>query len=55
MKKSDALATLLNISQTDLDKLDLNQLRYILSSLRYLSRIVEREIIKRESDRGIFG
>ena len=43
------LKDLLNIKEKDLNSLDLEQLRLLLGTFRYLSRLLDREINNRQS------
>ena len=54
MDKTEAIATLMEVSETDLSKLSLEQLRDVLGAIRFVTRIVEREVVKREMEAGIF-
>lgn len=49
MIKVDTLKKLLNVKEKDLKHLDIDQLRTLVGVFRYLTRLLDREIIKRES------
>jgi hypothetical protein len=48
MIKLPLLAKLLNITDDDIKKLTMDQLRVLLGVFRYLARVIEREINTRE-------
>ncbi len=49
MIKIELLNRLLNIKDNDLKNLDTEKLRLLLGVFRYLTRVLERELIKRDS------
>ena len=48
MDKTDAVITLLHISDEDLRRLNLSELKDLLGSLNCVTRQIGREIVKRE-------
>ena len=47
--KVEALKNFLELKEEDVEKLDTDQLRLVLGVLRYTTRIVQRELNRRES------
>jgi len=47
--KVEALKNFLDLEEKDVKKLDMEQLRLVLGVLRYTTRVVQRELNKREA------
>ena len=54
MTKSEAISTLMQVTDEELTGLDTERLKDILGSLRYVIRQVEREVIRREVEQGLY-
>lgn len=54
MTKSEAISTLMQVTDEELSGLDTDRLKDILGSLRYVTRQVEREVIRREFEQGLY-
>lgn len=54
MKKIDAVNMLMNVTDEEIEKMSLDQLRDILGALRYATRQFEREVVKREMKSGLY-
>ena len=54
MIKVQELRDLLNLSDKELKKLDVEQMRLLLGVFRYMTRVLEREINAREPEKSRF-